>query len=172
MEQILKEKKARLLTDRELVELSMKRQDPCYALEKTLGDTTRAVKIRRAIISRTAATAETTSFLESSLLPYEHYDFDRVFGCLLRDVIGYMPLPVGVAGPIVIDGQSFFLPMATTEVSSCSTNRGARLSTLRWCSHCFDWRRHDSRTLHWHSKRLSVLVLPKFGLTLRTAREP
>ncbi|PMD38114.1 hypothetical protein L207DRAFT_585029 [Hyaloscypha variabilis F] len=127
MEQILKEKKARILTDRELVELSMKGKIPGYALERTLGDTTRAVKIRRAIISRTPATAETTSLLESSLLPYKHYDFDRVLGACCENVIGYMPLPVGVAGPIVIDGQSFFLPMATTEgVLVASTNRGCK----------------------------------------------
>jgi hydroxymethylglutaryl-CoA reductase (NADPH) len=127
MDQMLKEKKGRLLTDRELVELSMKGKIPGYALERTLGDTTRAVKIRRAIISRTPATAETTSLLESSLLPYEHYDFDRVLGACCENVIGYMPLPVGVAGPIVIDGQSFFLPMATTEgVLVASTNRGCK----------------------------------------------
>lgn len=127
MEQMLREKKAPKLTDRELVELSMKGKIPGYALEKTLGDTTRAVKIRRAIISRTPATAETTSLLESSLLPYEHYDFDRVLGACCENVIGYMPLPVGVAGPIVIDGQSFFLPMATTEgVLVASTNRGCK----------------------------------------------
>jgi hydroxymethylglutaryl-CoA reductase (NADPH) len=127
MDQMLKEKKARLLTDRELVEVSMKGKIPGYALEKTLGDTTRAVKIRRAIISRTPATAETTSLLESSLLPYEHYDFDRVLDACCENVIGYMPLPVGVAGPIVIDGQSFFLPMATTEgVLVASTNRGCK----------------------------------------------
>jgi len=44
MEQILKEKKARLLTDRELVELSMKGKIPGYALEKNARDTTRAVQ--------------------------------------------------------------------------------------------------------------------------------
>ncbi|PMD20982.1 3-hydroxy-3-methylglutaryl-coenzyme A reductase [Hyaloscypha hepaticicola] len=127
MEQMLKEKKVKQLTDKELVELSMKGKIPGYALEKTLGDTTRAVKIRRAIISRTPATAETTSLLESSLLPYEHYDFDRVLGACCENVIGYLPLPVGVAGPIVIDGQSFFLPMATTEgVLVASTNRGCK----------------------------------------------
>jgi hydroxymethylglutaryl-CoA reductase (NADPH) len=127
MEQMLKEKKAPLLTDRELVELSMKGKIPGYALEKTLGNTTRAVKIRRAIISRTPATSETTSLLETSKLPYEHYDFDRVLGACCENVIGYMPLPLGVAGPIVIDGQSFFLPMATTEgVLVASTNRGCK----------------------------------------------
>ena len=127
LEQMLQERRAPELNDRELVELSLQGKIPGYALEKTLRDTTRAVKIRRAIISRTAATAETTSLLESSMLPYEHYNFDRVLGACCENVIGYMPLPLGVAGPIVIDGQSFFLPMATTEgVLVASTSRGCK----------------------------------------------
>jgi hydroxymethylglutaryl-CoA reductase (NADPH) len=127
MEKFLLEKRAHELNDREIVELSMQGKIPGYALEKTLKDTTRAVKIRRAMISRTAATAETTSLLERSKLPYEHYDYDRVLGACCENVIGYMPLPVGVAGPIVIDGQSFFLPMATTEgVLVASVSRGCK----------------------------------------------
>ncbi|EHL02208.1 putative 3-hydroxy-3-methylglutaryl-coenzyme A reductase [Glarea lozoyensis 74030] len=127
MEKFIMEKRTHELNDREIVELSMQGKIPGYALEKTLKDTTRAVKIRRSIISRTAATAETTSLLERSKLPYEHYDYDRVLGACCENVIGYMPLPVGVAGPIVIDGQSFFLPMATTEgVLVASTSRGAK----------------------------------------------
>jgi hydroxymethylglutaryl-CoA reductase (NADPH) len=127
MEAMLREKRAHELNDRELVELSLQGKIPGYSLEKTLKDTTRAVKIRRAIISRTPATAETTSLLEGSLLPYEHYNFDRVLGACCENVIGYLPLPLGVAGPIVIDGQSFFLPMATTEgVLVASTSRGCK----------------------------------------------
>ncbi|CZT46968.1 probable 3-hydroxy-3-methylglutaryl-coenzyme A reductase [Rhynchosporium secalis] len=127
MEQMLKDKRAPELTDRELVELSLQGKIAGYALEKTLKDTTRAVKIRRSIISRTPATSETTNLLESSLLPYEHYDFDRVLGACCENVVGYLPLPLGVAGPIVIDGQSFFIPMATTEgVLVASTSRGSK----------------------------------------------
>ncbi|KAK2628369.1 hypothetical protein QTJ16_003015 [Diplocarpon rosae] len=127
LEQMLKEKRAPEMSDKELVELSLQGKIPGYALEKTLGDTTRAVKIRRSIIARTPATTETTSRLESSLLPYKHYDFDRVLGACCENVIGYLPLPLGVAGPIVIDGQSFFIPMATTEgVLVASTSRGSK----------------------------------------------
>ena len=127
LDQMLVEKRAPELTDRELIELSMQGKIPGYSLERTLKDTTRAVKIRRAIISRTAATAETTSLLEKSKLPYLHYDFDRVLGACCENVIGYMPLPLGVAGPIIIDGQSYFIPMATTEgVLVASTSRGAK----------------------------------------------
>ncbi|RFU25379.1 hypothetical protein B7463_g10949, partial [Scytalidium lignicola] len=127
MEEMLQARRTHELNDHELVELSLQGKIPGYALEKTLKDTTRAVKIRRSIISRTAATAETTSLLETSKLPYEHYDFDRVLGACCENVIGYMPLPVGVAGPLVIDGQSFFIPMATTEgVLVASVSRGCK----------------------------------------------
>ncbi|RDW87562.1 putative 3-hydroxy-3-methylglutaryl-CoA reductase [Coleophoma crateriformis] len=127
LEKLLLEKRAPELNDEELVEMSMQGKIPGYALEKTLKDTTRAVKIRRAIISRTPATAETTSLLENSKLPYEHYNYDRVLGACCENVIGFLPLPLGVAGPIVIDGQSYFLPMATTEgVLVASTSRGSK----------------------------------------------
>ncbi|RKF72668.1 3-hydroxy-3-methylglutaryl-coenzyme A reductase [Golovinomyces cichoracearum] len=127
LEQILKEKRANELGDSELIELSLQGKIPGYALEKTLKDTTRAVKIRRALISRTSSTIESTSLLEHSRLPYEQYDWDRVLGACCENVIGYMPLPVGVAGPIIIDGKSYFIPMATTEgVLVASTSRGAK----------------------------------------------
>jgi hydroxymethylglutaryl-CoA reductase (NADPH) len=126
-EALLKEKKTKFLTDEELVELSLKGKIPGYALEKTLGDMTRAVKIRRALVSRTHATRETSTFLEHSKLPYEHFDYERVFGACCENVIGYMPLPLGVAGPLMIDGQNYFLPMATTEgVLVASTSRGCK----------------------------------------------
>ena len=41
--------------------------------------------------------------LDTNRLPYAHYDYDRVFGACCENVIGYMPLPVGVAGPLIID---------------------------------------------------------------------
>ena len=126
-EALLKEKKAPLLRDSELVDLSLRGKIPGYALEKTLENKTRAVKIRRAVISRTSATSRVTSLLEHSKLPYEHYDYDRVHGACCENVIGYMPLPLGVAGPITIDGKDYFLPMATTEgVLVASTSRGCK----------------------------------------------
>lgn len=126
-ELILKEKKAPTLDDEELIDLSLRGKIPGYALEKTLGDKTRAVKIRRAVISRTPATSHVTSLLEKSKLPYVNYDYDRVFGACCENVVGYMPLPLGVAGPITIDGHSYYLPMATTEgVLVASTSRGAK----------------------------------------------
>ncbi|KAL7963818.1 hydroxymethylglutaryl-coenzyme A reductase domain-containing protein [Trichoderma compactum] len=127
LEKMLAEKCITEMTDEEVVELSMRGKIPGYALEKTLKNFTRAVKVRRTIISRTRATSEITSVLENSKLPYRHYDWERVFGACCENVIGYMPIPVGVAGPLVIDGQSFFIPMATTEgVLVASTSRGCK----------------------------------------------
>ncbi|KAI9716716.1 MAG: 3-hydroxy-3-methylglutaryl-coenzyme A (HMG-CoA) reductase isozyme [Chrysothrix sp. TS-e1954] len=124
---LLKEKKAALLADEELTTLALSGDIPGYALEDTLGNKTRAVKIRRSLISRTAATAAFSSRLEDSKLPYEFYNYDLVHKACCENVIGYVPLPLGVAGPIKVDGQNYFLPMATTEgVLVASTSRGAK----------------------------------------------
>ncbi|KAF9208743.1 3-hydroxy-3-methylglutaryl-coenzyme A (HMG-CoA) reductase isozyme [Haplosporangium sp. Z 27] len=111
------------VTDEELIMLVNCNKIPSYALEKTLGDLTRAVKIRRALISR----ATHTKTLETSLLPMHYYDYSKVMGQCCENVIGYMPLPVGVAGPFNIDGQILYLPMATTEgCLVASTSRGCK----------------------------------------------
>ncbi|KAI3340642.1 hydroxymethylglutaryl-coenzyme A reductase [Ustulina deusta] len=124
---LLKEKRIYEMSDSEVVALSLKGKIPGYALEKSLKDCTRAVKVRRSIISRTRATTSTTNLLEQSKLPYQNYNWDQVLGACCENVIGFMPLPVGVAGPLVIDGQSYFIPMATTEgVLVASTSRGAK----------------------------------------------
>ncbi len=135
-EQMLKDKKAPHLTDEELIDLSLRGKIPGYAIEKTLEDEelmsrldsfTRAVKIRRAVVSRTPATSEITHLLESSKTPYKDFNYGLVHGACCENVIGYLPLPLGVAGPLVIDGQSYFLPMATTEgVLVASTSRGCK----------------------------------------------
>ena len=135
-EQMIKEKRAAYLTDAELSDMTVRGKIPGYALEKTLenpnvmtrlASLTRAVKIRRALVSRTPATAENSSLLETSKLPYEDYNYENVHGACCENVVGYMPLPVGVAGPMIIDGQPYYLPMATTEgVLVASTNRGCK----------------------------------------------
>ncbi|OAL45732.1 hypothetical protein IQ07DRAFT_603673 [Pyrenochaeta sp. DS3sAY3a] len=127
LEQFVKDKQAPKLTDEELIALSLRGKIPGYALEKTLGDKTRAVKIRRGLVARTHATRETSTLLERSLLPYKDYNYDLVHGACCENVVGYLPLPLGVAGPIMVDGQNYFLPMATTEgVLVASTSRGSK----------------------------------------------
>jgi len=127
LEELIKQDRVPEMSDEEVVLMAMRGKIAGYSLEKRLKDFTRAVKIRRSIISRTKVTAALTQFLERSKLPYEQYNWERVFGACCENVIGYMPLPVGVAGPLVIDGQSYFIPMATTEgVLVASVNRGCK----------------------------------------------
>ena len=135
-EQMLKNKQAAHLNDKELINLAVRGKIPGYALEKTLEDPsimtrlaslTRAVKVRRAMVARTPATAEFSNSLEYSKLPYQDYNYENVHGACCENVIGYMPIPVGVAGPFVIDGQTYYIPMATTEgVLVASTSRGCK----------------------------------------------
>ena len=135
-EQMLKNKQAARLNDTELIDLAVRGKIPGYALEKTLEDPsvmtrlaslTRAVKVRRAMVARTPATAEFSNSLEYSKLPYRDYNYENVHGACCENVVGYMPIPVGVAGPFVIDGQTYYIPMATTEgVLVASTSRGCK----------------------------------------------
>ncbi|ROT39631.1 hypothetical protein SODALDRAFT_339106 [Sodiomyces alkalinus F11] len=127
LDKMVAEKRAHEMNDDEVVAMSLRGKIPGYSLERTLKDFTRAVKVRRSIIAKTKATEGLTSKLDRSKLPYENYNWERVFGACCENVIGYMPLPVGVAGPLVIDGQSYFIPMATTEgVLVASASRGCK----------------------------------------------
>ncbi|EDO16092.1 hypothetical protein Kpol_1001p4 [Vanderwaltozyma polyspora DSM 70294] len=111
LEAIMKAGKVSTLKNNEVVSLVVGNKLPLYALEKQLGDTTRAVVVRR----KSLAILADAPVLSSERLPYKHYDYDRVFGACCENVIGFMPLPVGVIGPMIIDGVSYHIPMATTE---------------------------------------------------------
>ena len=66
-----------------------------------------------------AARASTTQTLEDSDIPMSHYDYSRVLGACCENVVGYIPLPLGIAGPLNVDGMLYPIPMATAEVG-CS----------------------------------------------------
>ncbi|KAG8843778.1 3-hydroxy-3-methylglutaryl-coenzyme A (HMG-CoA) reductase isozyme [Tulasnella sp. 330] len=111
------------LNDEEIILLSQRGKIAQYALEKILGDFTRAVRIRRALISRASA----TKTLEASIVPLNDYDYKRVFGACCENVVGYMPIPLGIAGPLNIDGELVPIPMATAEGTLvASTSRGCK----------------------------------------------
>lgn len=111
------------LTDEEIITLSQHGKIAAYALEKVLQDHERAVRVRRALVSR----ASHTKTLESSLLPHRDYDYGKVMGACCENVVGYMPIPVGIAGPLNIDDQVMPIPMATTEGTLvASTSRGCK----------------------------------------------
>jgi hydroxymethylglutaryl-CoA reductase (NADPH) len=86
-------------------------------------DLERAVRIRRAVLALSPTVADSAL----TDMPYESYDYERVVGACCENVIGYVPLPVGSVGPMLIDGQNVVVPMATTEgCLVASTHRGAK----------------------------------------------
>lgn len=123
-------------SDEELVELCLRGEIAGYSLERTLEHQfymdrrdacTRAVKIRRAAVSRTPSTMDFSAGLEDSKLPFQDYNYELVYGACCENVIGYLPIPLGLAGPLLIDGQMYYIPMATTEgVLVASASRGCK----------------------------------------------
>lgn len=107
----MKDGQVKELNNNEIASLVVAGKLPLYALEKKLESNTRAVVVRRKAIAKLA----NAPILDTDKLPYAHYDYDRVFGACCENVIGYLPLPVGVAGPLIIDGTPYHIPMATTE---------------------------------------------------------
>lgn len=110
------------LTDEEILQLVEAKHIPAYKLETALGDPERGVAVRRKLISKQLKTES-----DLATLPFANYDYSRVMGACCENVIGYMPIPVGVAGPLLLDGMPYHVPMATTEGTLvASTNRGCR----------------------------------------------
>ena len=99
-----------------------------HTLEKVMGDCERAVKVRRHFFARLMERLASSSGVAD--IPYTGYDYKSVLGRNCEAVVGYIPLPVGVIGPIAVDGEPVFIPMATTEgCLVASTNRGCKVIT-------------------------------------------
>ena len=63
-------------------------------------------------------------------LPYHHFDYNVVHGQCAENVIGFVSIPVGVAGPLLVDGKEYHVPLATTEGALiASTTRGCKAIT-------------------------------------------
>jgi hydroxymethylglutaryl-CoA reductase (NADPH) len=93
---------------------------PSYVLETKLGDCRRAAGIRREAVRWIAGR-------QIEGLPLDGFDYDSILGQCCELPVGYVQLPVGIAGPLLLDGQRFYVPMATTEgCLVASTNRGCK----------------------------------------------
>lgn len=120
------------MTNSEIADLVDAGKLRLHRLEKELGDCARAVDVRREHLRRALAkegrSAEVSPVanLPSGPFDYKAY-YTGIEGANCEAVIGYVPIPVGIVGPVVINGKSYQVPMATTEGALiASTNRGAR----------------------------------------------
>ncbi|OIW10772.1 hypothetical protein TanjilG_27718 [Lupinus angustifolius] len=106
--------------DEEIVNSVVSGSIPSYSLESKLGDCNRAAVIRRTAVERV-----TKRSLEG--LPVEGFDYESIFGQSCEMPIGFVQIPVGVAGPLLLDGKEYTVPMSTTEgCLVASTNRGCK----------------------------------------------
>ncbi|XP_004491163.1 3-hydroxy-3-methylglutaryl-coenzyme A reductase 1 [Cicer arietinum] len=106
--------------DEEIINSVVEGTTPSYALESRLGDCFRAAAIRRQALQRTSGRS-----LEG--LPLEGFDYEAILGQCCEMPVGFIQIPVGVAGPLLLDGFEHTVPMATTEgCLVASTNRGCK----------------------------------------------
>ncbi|CAF2065282.1 unnamed protein product [Brassica oleracea] len=106
--------------DEEIVKSVLDGAIPSYSLESRLGDCKRAASIRREALQRLTGRS-----IEG--LPLDGFDYDSILGQCCEMPVGYVQIPVGIAGPLLLDGYEYSVPMATTEgCLVASTNRGCK----------------------------------------------
>jgi len=133
-------------TNEDIANLVLENQIKDHTLEK-ITDPYRAVLIRRIIFNQKLSSLSPTIDDDTNdenkhknnlkntnplmNLPFEHsLDYNRVHGANCETVVGYIPLPVGMVGPITLNNQTIYFPMATTEgCLVASTNRGCKAIT-------------------------------------------
>ncbi len=119
------------LHNTEIAQLVFSNQLKDHELEKKL-DPHRAVDVRRIVVTSKLRSALGNPDID----PLEHLpsqpslDYSRVHGANCEIVVGYVPLPVGLVGPLTLNNTTYYVPMATTEgCLVASTNRGAKAIT-------------------------------------------
>jgi len=102
-----------ILTDEEVLLMIKSKTLAAHNLEKHFS-LIRAVHIRRLLLNEQLKSTK-NSLSSIDLLPYEHYDYSLVINQCCENVIGYIQIPVGYAGPLRVDDKLYYIPMATTE---------------------------------------------------------
>ncbi|KAF7130146.1 hypothetical protein RHSIM_Rhsim10G0191200 [Rhododendron simsii] len=106
--------------DEEIVKAVVEGRTASYSLESKIGDCKRAAGIRREALQRIAGKSLAD-------LPLDGFDYESILGQCCEMPVGYIQIPVGIAGPLLLDGKEYSVPMATTEgCLVASTNRGCK----------------------------------------------
>lgn len=92
-----------------------------YNLEEETANLEEAVTIRRKYIE-----SKTKKGVLKDV-PYKNYPYEDIYKRCCENVIGFIQIPLGIAGPILMNNKEYYLPMATTEGTLvASTSRGAK----------------------------------------------
>nr|U5JCC6.1 RecName: Full=3-hydroxy-3-methylglutaryl coenzyme A reductase 2-B; Short=HMG-CoA reductase 2; Short=Hydroxymethylglutaryl-CoA reductase; Short=PgHMGR2 [Panax ginseng]AGL08682.1 HMGR2 [Panax ginseng] len=106
--------------DEEIINAVVAGTTPSYSLESKLGDCLKAAAIRREALQRI-----TGKSLDG--LPLDGFDYESILGQCCEMPVGYVQVPVGIAGPLLLNETEYSVPMATTEgCLVASTNRGCK----------------------------------------------
>jgi len=119
------------LDNEEIAEMVLTNKVKDHMLEKLL-DPFQAVTVRRIVCNQrlNSSLKRNNSNVLDKLPSEPSLDYSRVYGANCEIVVGYVPLPVGLVGPLTLNGESVFVPMATTEgCLVASSNRGAKAIT-------------------------------------------
>lgn len=91
-----------------------------HSLESALGNCRRSAWVRRRAL-------EMITGRSLDGLPLDGFDYGSILGQCCELPVGYVQIPVGVAGPLLLDGLEYMVPMSTTEgCLVASTNRGCK----------------------------------------------
>lgn len=180
----LLERDPNLLLDDEIVSLVDAGKIPSHRLEAVLNDPNRGVLIRRKLLNKSLLRIEQRVALTQ--IPVSHYNFSKATAACCENTVGYVPVPIGIVGPLVMDGKQYHVPMATTEGTLiASTNRGMKALTQSGGVECtvysdsmtrapvveFPSAKEACKMAGWLQERYNFeLVKDKFDETSRYAR--
>ncbi len=111
----------------ELTERVLRGEVKLHELDKLLGNSNFATYVRRRVIERITGT-------RLYHIGYYSVDFNDIVGYNCENTIGVIQIPLGVAGPLLVNGQYakgyYYIPLATTEGALvASVNRGCKIVT-------------------------------------------
>lgn len=114
-----------LVTDDEIITLVELGKLQAYKLEKILQDANRGVTIRRKLFRNDLVNDNAKDALAH--IPHSGYDFTVATRACCENTIGFIPVPIGLIGPLLLNNKLYRIPMATTEGTLlASTNRGLK----------------------------------------------